>query len=156
MAAIVATAAGAGLSPVAPGTMGSLVALPIAYFTRHWSWEVRLAFWGFLTLVGTWAAKVFDQLMETRDNQCIVIDEVIGIGITSWTVGDDLKTWCFAFVCFRFFDILKPPPVRQVDRWSKNKSAWSAGFGVIADDMVAGLQGLGLIILLQGLHFLPT
>jgi len=161
LALLIATALGAGLSPVAPGTMGTLMALPVAYFTRHLPWGYRLAFWGVLTGIGTWAAKVFDELMETNDNPCIVIDEVIGLGITSWTAGDDFKTWIAAFILFRFFDILKPPPVRQVDLWSKSKSvgfasAWRAGFGVIADDMIAGLQGLGLIILLQALKFLPA
>ena len=150
-----ATALGAGLFPVAPGTMGTLVAMPLAYFTADWDWFLKVFLWSGLTLVGTWSAKVFDELMETSDNQNIVIDEVVGLGITSWTAGHDPKTWIAAFVLFRFFDVLKPPPVRQIDLWSKNQpSPWWKGFGVIADDIVAGFQGLGVILLLQWLGLL--
>jgi phosphatidylglycerophosphatase A len=152
---LIATALGSGLLPVAPGTMGTLAAIPLAYATRHWDWTFRVCLWGGLTLLGTWAAKVFDQTMETSDNQNIVIDEVIGLGITAWTAGDDPKTWVAAFIFFRVFDILKPPPVRGVDSWSKKQSSpWWGGFGVIADDMIAGFEGLGVILLLQWLRVL--
>jgi phosphatidylglycerophosphatase A len=154
-ALIVATALGAGLFPVAPGTMGTIMALPLAYATRHWDWPIRVVLWSLLTLIGTWSAKVFDQLMQTNDNQNIVIDEVIGLGITAWTAGDDPKNWIAAFVLFRIFDVLKPPPVRGVDRWSKNQaSPWWGGFGVIADDMIAGFEALGVMLLLQFLRVL--
>jgi len=146
----VATALGAGLFPVAPGTMGTLVALPIAYFTNEWDLMARVLFWLGWMILGTWAAMVFDQMMKTGDNQNIVIDEVIGLGITAWTAGRDLKTLAAAFVLFRIFDVIKPPPVRQLDRWSKNQSSpWAGGFGVIADDIVAGLQALAVILVLQ-------
>jgi phosphatidylglycerophosphatase A len=89
-------------------------------------------------------------MMGTGDNQNIVIDEVIGLGITAWTAGRDLKTLFAAFVLFRFFDVIKPPPVRQVDLWSKRQaSPWAGGFGVIADDIVAGFQALAVILVLQ-------
>ncbi|MEO5970698.1 MAG: phosphatidylglycerophosphatase A [Bdellovibrionia bacterium] len=149
----IATALGAGLFPIAPGTMGTLVALPIAYYTNEWDLTARLLFWVGLTVLGSWAATVFDQMMKTGDNQNIVIDEVIGLGITAWTAGRDLKTLAVAFVLFRIFDVVKPPPVRQVDLWSKNQaSPWAGGFGVIADDIVAGFQALGVILVLQYLH----
>lgn len=154
MVSLVATAFGVGFSPFAPGTLGSLVGLPIAFFTRDWHWIERVGLWGGLIILGTWAAQAFDRLMQTHDNQSIVIDEVVGLGISAWTAGNDLKAWVAAFVLFRFFDILKPPPVRQVDQWSKNKSDWTGGFGVIADDVIAGLQALCLLILLQFFHIL--
>jgi phosphatidylglycerophosphatase A len=155
-ALLVATALGAGLFPIAPGTMGTLIALPLAYATRDWSWPIRVMLWVALTALGTWSAKVFDETMGTNDNQNIVIDEVIGLGITAWTAGNDLKTWIAAFFFFRVFDILKPPPVRGVDQWSKKQaSPWWGGFGVIADDMIAGFEGLGVILLLQWMHILP-
>jgi phosphatidylglycerophosphatase A len=152
----IGTALGAGLLPLAPGTMGTLVGVPIAYFTNSWEWPWRVALWGGLTILGTWAAQVFDQTMGTKDNQNIVIDEVVGFGITAWTAGHDFKTLLAAFVLFRFFDVLKPPPVRQMDGWSKKQASptWE-GFGVMADDMIAGFQGLGLILLLQWLDILP-
>jgi phosphatidylglycerophosphatase A len=151
----VATASGAGLFPVAPGTMGTLVGLPIAYWTQGASPSLRILFWLVLFLVGTWAAQVFDETMKTQDNQCIVIDEVVGMGITAWTAGESLNTWIFAFLAFRFFDILKPPPIRKIDTWSKNQTSrgWS-GFGVMADDVIASFEGLLVVILLQKLGFL--
>ncbi len=150
-----ATASGAGLSPVAPGTFGSVVGLPIAYSTQGGSVLARGFFWTVLFLLGTWSAQVFDETMKTQDHQSIVIDEVVGMGITAWTAGDDWTTWIVAFLAFRFFDILKPPPIRYVDAWSKNQTSrgWG-GFGVMADDVIAGFEGLGVVILLQKLGFL--
>lgn len=164
-AVLTATALGAGLVPKAPGTMGTLVAIPLALATRNWEWTFRIALWLGITALGTWGARAFDSLMKTGDNQCIVIDEVVGLGITSWTLfgsGSSVAGWCAAFVLFRFFDILKLPPVRQVDQWSKKKSleasplaSWWGGFGVMADDILAGLQGLAIMILLQHFRILP-
>ena len=152
----IATALGAGLFPVAPGTMGTLVAIPLAYWTHSWPVLFQVLFWALLILVGSGSAKVFDEAMGTSDNQNIVIDEVIGLGITAWTAGTAYQSWIAAFVLFRFFDVLKPPPVGQIDQWSKNQSSpWLRGFGVIADDMMAGFQALAVILLLQFLHFLP-
>ncbi len=151
----VATASGAGLFPVAPGTMGSLVGLPIAYWTRAWPWHFRLAAFTAVTLLGMCVEKVFDEMMQTHDNQNIVIDEVVGVWVTAWTAGEDPRTWLAAFLLFRVFDVLKPPPIRQVDKWSQNQSSpgWG-GFGVVADDLIAGLEGLGVVVLLQVLGVL--
>ena len=156
--AFISTAGGAGLFPWGPGTMGTLVGIPIAYGLSGMSWPLRLLFWGAVTLLGSWAATVFDRLMDTKDNQNIVIDEVIGYGISAWSVGTDPKSIMTAFLLFRLFDILKLPPVRQVDRWSRNKAgkagSWWNGFGVIADDILAGLQALAVILVLQSMHWL--
>jgi phosphatidylglycerophosphatase A len=155
---VVSTALGAGLSPVAPGTMGSIVALPLAWWSNSWDWPCRVALWAALTAIGTWAATAFDRTMGTSDNQNIVIDEVIGLGITAWTAGRDPKLLAASLVLFRFFDIVKPPPVRQIDLWSKKKSKapngspYWGGFGVIADDIAAGFQGLIVMLILQALH----
>ena len=77
------------------------------------------------------------------------------MGVTAWTAGEDLKTWVCAFLVFRVLDILKPPPIGKVDRWSKSRTSrgWG-GFGVMADDLVAALEGLAIVILLQKLKFL--
>jgi phosphatidylglycerophosphatase A len=150
----VATALGAGLFPVAPGTMGTLIGVPLAYWSTDWPVWGRVLLWAGLVAIGTWSATTFDQLMGTKDNQNIVIDEVIGLGIASWTAGRDFKSWVAAFLLFRVFDIIKIPPVRQLDAWSKKKSnpTWG-GFGVIADDMAAGLQALACLVLLQWTDF---
>lgn len=168
-ALVVATAGGAGLTPIAPGTMGALIAVPIAYFTAHSDTFFRLALWIGLLALGTWSAKVLDEIMGSEDNQNIVIDEVVGLGIAAWTAGIHFNTLFAAFVLFRFFDILKPPPVRQIDRWSKiqasrrddrdgasaTRALWWGGFGVMADDVMAGFQALFVILLLQHYQVLP-
>jgi phosphatidylglycerophosphatase A len=153
-ALFVATAGGAGLLPKAPGTFGAIVGLPIAYFTQTWSLEARLGLWIGLTAIGTWSAQVFDQLMQSTDNQNIVIDEVVGMGITAWTAGTDWKSWLAAFILFRLFDIWKPYPIRLLDLWSKKSPGWS-GFGVMADDILAGFYGLIVMILLQKFGIIP-
>lgn len=159
----IGTALGAGLVPFAPGTAGTLAALPVAYFTSDWHWSARVALWGSLLVAGTWAAKVFDETMGTSDNQNIVMDEVVGLGITAWTTGHDPAALLVAFVLFRFFDIVKPWPVRSIDRWSKKKASegtatasWYGGLGVMADDVAAGFQGLLCMLVLQWLRWLPT
>lgn len=154
----IATALGFGLSPVAPGTMGTLVGVAVVYFSNplQLSWKVLI--WSVLLVSGTWSASVIDQLTHKKDNQKIVIDEVVGYGITAWTAQNHWSTLIAAFLLFRFFDIFKLPPVRQIDQWSKNrtvsKSFWS-GFGVMADDLVAGFQALLVILFLQLLQLLP-
>lgn len=147
-----ATACGAGLSPYGPGTAGTLFAIPLAYSTQNWEFWARLGLWIGILGIGTWSAKVFDELMETSDNQNVVIDEVLGLGIASWAAGESLAAWIAAFLFFRLFDITKPPPVRQFDRWSKNASGWLGGFMVMMDDLVAGFQALAIVLILQWLH----
>jgi phosphatidylglycerophosphatase A len=172
-ATLIATALGAGLIPLAPGTWGTIVSIPLAWVSGEWELAARLAFWSGLLLAGIWAASVFDEVMRTGDNQSIVIDEVVGFGITAWSAGKDPRALVVAFVAFRIFDILKPFPIRQIDLWSKKKaSAWSlaaakgasrgqdklsrywGGFGVMADDVMAGIYGLAVIALLQWLDVL--
>lgn len=152
----IATAGGAGLVPRAPGTAGSVVGIPILLFTTDWNLSSRLVFLAGLTLLGIWAAQVFDSGSGTQDNQKIVIDEVIGMYITGWTCPHTWISIAIAFALFRFFDVTKLPPVRQVDRWSKKPShagsfvgRWKNGIGVVADDVLAGFQGLIVMLVLQ-------
>jgi len=70
------------------------------------------------------------------------------MGITAWTAPDSLRAWITAFLLFRLFDIWKPFPIRHVDRWSKRTPGMS-GFGVMADDALAGVYGLLAMMILQ-------
>ncbi|MEK6706793.1 MAG: phosphatidylglycerophosphatase A [Bdellovibrionota bacterium] len=164
----ISTVCGVGLLPLAPGTFGALAAIPVVYLTTDLHWLLRSLFWSLVIIMGTWAAKVFDQLMDSHDNQNIVIDEAVGIAITAWTAGGHLQTLAVAFVIFRFFDIVKLPPVRQVDAMSikiskdadKNilgfiSPEWRTAMTVMADDIIAGFQGLFIVLVLQKLGFLP-
>ncbi len=160
----VATAGGSGLLPLAPGTWGTMAAIPLALALDSWSFAARAAFWFALFALGTWSAVVFDETNGTQDNQNIVIDEVVGYGITAWHAHADPRSILAAFVLFRFFDMVKPWPVHRVDAWSHQHSkqgsaaqrAWWTGFGVMADDALAGVLALGCMTLLQHLGWLSS
>jgi len=128
---------GAGLSPVAPGTVGTLVAFPIAAALRAYAGDV-----GFLLAilaalaVGVWAADRTGRDLGVPDHGAIVCDEVAAFLLVLFFVGPEPLRQAFAFVLFRIFDIVKPPPANFIDR------AWRHGFGVMADDIVAAFYAL--------------
>ena len=134
---------GAGLAPVAPGTFGTLVAIPIALLVRTYAGDatyvvVTLAFFA----VGAWASHVTGRALGTADHGSIVIDEVAAFLAVLFFTGTTPLRIAIAFVLFRFFDIVKPPPVRQVDAALKN------GVGVMLDDVVAA--GYALLVFAIG------
>ena len=127
------TFGGAGLSPKAPGTMGTLAALPLAAVTL-WAgplWHMSIVL--LLTVFSIWACEMYQRQVGGHDRQEIVIDEVIGLLITVTWLPLTWQTLVASFILFRFFDILKPFPIRWLDRHIKG------GVGVIADDVGAGL-----------------
>ena len=135
-----------GFSPFAPGTCGSLCALPFAWVivSQGGKWALLFAscFIFFLGwLLCRWALT---QLNE-EDPQIIVIDEVAGQWLTLVIVPIDPLWYCVAFVLFRVFDIYKPWPVSFIDRNIKN------AFGIMLDDIAAGVYAL---IGIQILYFL--
>ena len=131
---------GAGLAPVAPGTFGTLVAIPIAIFLRaHFPGPVFVAAIVAFALIGAWAAQVTGRDLGVPDHGAIVWDEVVAFLLVLYFVGDDGVRVAVAFLVFRLFDIVKPPPIRQLDARLKN------GFGVMVDDLVAA--GYTLIVL---------
>ncbi len=148
LAALVATVLGVGYSPFMPGTMGTLAAVPLAYVVMAYG---QLALWAttlLVTLVGTWAAGRFCRLTGKHDNQSIVIDEVAGYLLTLALVPRTPANLVLAFFLFRLFDIAKPWPIRVVDRRVKG------GFGVMADDLLAGL--VGAVVLRLAAPYLPA
>lgn len=140
LAKAIATALGAGYSPIAPGTCGTAVAVPLAWLLAGlplWQFSViTLA----VTLVGVWAAATADRAWGTHDSGRIVIDEVAGYLVTVALV--DRTNWIvlgIGFVVFRFFDIVKPPPVRWLDE------NLPGGWGVVLDDIAAGIMGAAVM-----------
>jgi phosphatidylglycerophosphatase A len=128
---------GAGLSPVAPGTVGTLVAMPLAAALRAVTNDagylvvVALSF-----IVGVWAAGATGRALGVADHGAIVWDEVVAFLLVLYFVGPDPLRQAFAFLLFRVFDIVKLPPARQIDR------EWHGGFGVMADDLIAAFYAL--------------
>lgn len=134
---------GAGLAPVAPGTFGTLVAIPMAIALRAYASDavyllVVAAFLG----IGVWAAAVAGRNLGVPDHGAIVWDEVVAFLLVLFFVDGDGVAVALAFLLFRLFDIVKPPPIRQLDAALKN------GFGVMLDDLLAA--GYTLLVLALG------
>jgi len=146
IAKLLATALGAGYSPVAPGTCGTAVAVPLAWALRDLPmWQFAVVAAG-VTAVGIAAAQRADHAWGTHDSGRIVIDEVAGYLVTMLPVAKGhWAPLAIGFVVFRFFDIVKPPPVRWLDE------NLPGGWGVVLDDVAAGVMG-AIVMLLLG-HF---
>jgi phosphatidylglycerophosphatase A len=144
LAKFLATSGGAGYVPKMPGHCGTAVGILIAWAT----WDLPLWQFGIVTLlitaVGIWAAGVADKAWGTHDNQMIVIDETAGVLVTLLPVArHGWPALACAFVLFRFFDIVKPPPVRWIDE------QLPGGWGVVLDDVGAGVQAAVCLFALQ-------
>ena len=144
---------GSGLSPIAPGTVGTLWA-----WLAFWAMDPYLSKpqWGFVLLaglfVGWWACTVAARNLAVADPSAVVWDEVIAFWIILWLVtpagfGAQLS----AFLLFRYFDAAKPGPVAWADTLFKARSGapvgWAQGFGIVLDDLVAALCTLFVIAL---------
>jgi phosphatidylglycerophosphatase A len=130
---------GSGLSPRAPGTVGTLVAIPIAHALWAWSNDVVfLAVTITLLFAGAWAAQRTGAALGVADDGAIVIDEIVAFLLVLFFVGSDARRIALAFVLFRLFDIVKPPPIRTIDARMKS------GVGVMVDDIVAA--GFALVV----------
>jgi phosphatidylglycerophosphatase A len=150
-ALLLATWWGSGLSPRAPGTVGSVAALPFCYL-----WLLTLPGWGVagvafvLLFLGVWAATQAGEAWGKVDHGAIVIDEVLGqllaLAIPFYVMSTSvisLELLLIGFVLFRLFDVSKPWPVSYFD------NHWKSGWGVMMDDVAAGvLAGLGALLVL--------
>lgn len=133
IASAIAVWFGCGLSPVAPGTVGSLGALPIYFAVRGWG---PLAIGGaalIVTVIGVWAAGIVASRARVKDPQFVVVDEVAGTLIALMAAPSSLAGVTAGFVLFRLFDIVKLFPARDAERLP-------GGWGIVLDDVVAGLQ----------------
>ena len=124
---------GSGLSPWAPGTAGTLVAVPLFLLVADWSLPMFTAFIVVTALLGIWFCDAASRELGVHDHPGIVWDEFVGYWITMWAL-PVTWTWIVAgFVVFRIFDILKPWPIGPLDKKVKG------GFGIMIDDIVAGV-----------------
>ena len=143
-AVAVATAAGAGFAPKAPGTAGSVVGVLIYLLIEGLNLGAYyLHVIIFFFVVGIWASSRVEHLWG-HDSQRIVIDEVVGQMITFGIAAGRYRLPAFyiflGFGLFRLFDIVKPFPIRRLERFK-------GGFGVVADDVGAGLYALAVLTL---------
>ncbi len=137
----IATWFGVGLLPKAPGTWGSLAALPFAWLIAAYAGQLwLLAASAVLIAIGTAAAQAYGRAKGVADAPEIVVDEVAGQWLTLTVVPPDLLLYAIGFVLFRIADIAKPWPANLVDRRLKN------GFGVMLDDMVVAVYASGTLL----------
>lgn len=133
IARAIATLGGAGYARYAPGTVGSILALPFAWLIAWSGGRFALLVAGVVALaVGAWASELYVSHTGTFDPKECVIDELAGQWITCAFAPLSFPAFALAFVLFRVFDIWKPWPVRQAEHLH-------GGFGVMADDLVAAL-----------------
>ena len=132
----IATGFGAGYLPKAPGTWGSLLALPLHYFLRQLApnhYALALAGIFFIAVI---TAGQAEKILDRKDPGVVVIDEVIGMLITLIAAPNSPLIWLLGFLIFRFFDIFKPYPIRLIDQ------RVNGGMGIVLDDVLAGIYSL--------------
>jgi phosphatidylglycerophosphatase A len=138
---------GAGLSPWAPGTLGTLLAIPMALCLRWYAGDIEYAAVVVVLFgIGVWASQVTGSELDQPDHGGIVIDEVVAFLLVLFFTGITPERIAIAFALFRFFDIVKPPPIRQLDARMKN------GLGVMLDDLLAA--GFTLLVFAVGQRIL--
>jgi len=128
-----ATFFGVGKIPKAPGTWGSLAALPFAALMMLVGPFFYMGLCLALTPLSIFAAETYEQVHGGHDSSEIVIDEVLGMWIAIIWLPMTWQTFLIGFLLFRFFDVLKPWPISYLDRHVKG------GVGVVVDDVLAGL-----------------
>ena len=145
---LIATSFGAGFSPVAPGTMGPLVAILVwyilslcmAYSTLQWTLAGLIVVF---TIIGVWSATVSERYWG-EDPSKVVIDETVGEwnALLAVPVGQHWAYILAAFVLFRFFDIFKPLGVRSMENLK-------GGYGIMADDILSGVYAAVVMLLVD-------
>lgn len=133
----------AGNLPVAPGTFGSLIGLALCFGLAANPLPLAIILAVLLILFAIWIANAAEKILKRSDPGCIVIDEIAGMVVTFIGLPFNFATAVTGFILFRILDILKPFPIRILDK------RVSGGLGIVADDVVAGIfANLSLRIIL--------
>jgi len=125
---------GAGFSPVAPGTAGSLIAVLLIYFLPPVNVWIVIAVLVLLFFAGVYTGTQVEK-EKGHDPSIVVIDEFVGMGISLLFLEKDWRFFLIAFILFRIFDIVKPPPINQSQKLA-------GGYGIMMDDVLAGFYAL--------------
>ncbi|MEN3028201.1 MAG: phosphatidylglycerophosphatase A [Aquificaceae bacterium] len=139
---LIATGFYLGRFRYAPGTVGTLLGIPLVYVLVH-KWWLTLTLGLFLYLLAVWSAGYLVELTGEKDPEEVVIDEVVGYFLSFLLIEPTFKAMLAGFLTFRVLDIVKPYPVRLFERLP-------GGHGVVADDAVAGLINALLLYFLLG------
>ena len=138
---------GTGLAPVALGTVGTLLAYPLYQVLAPYLSSIEL--FGVIVLffvLGVWACELTGRAMGIADHSGMVWDEVVAMLLILLVIPAGLYWWIAAFFLFRFFDVVKPQPIRYFDQTLKG------GFGVMFDDLLAAGYAIAAIKGLQWLE----
>lgn len=144
---IITTGFGAGYSPIAPGTMGALLAVLIWYiitlfFSSVSLFLITLALIIVFTLLGIRSSNKMEKIWG-KDPSIIVVDEMVGVWIPLLAVNPfNVYYTCAAFILFRFFDILKPLGIKKMENLK-------GGVGIMMDDILSGIYSLLIVIVLK-------
>ncbi len=128
-----ATNGGLGFAPVAPGTFGTLAGIPAFYYLSGFPGPLQFITLLAIIALSVWLCQRAGEYFNEADDGRIVFDELAGYLVAVAFLPFTWGTALLAFFWFRFFDILKPPPIGYIDRNFKN------GFGVTFDDVLAGV-----------------
>ena len=136
---------GTGLVPMMPGTFGSLATVPILYAMSFVTFDVFITITFLSFLVGIYLCGKTARDLKMHDHGSIVWDEVVGMMVTFIAIPINPFSLLLGFLLFRFFDILKPWPIRVFDKHVHG------GFGIMIDDIVAGIMACAC---LHGIFYL--
>ena len=132
---------GTGLAPVAPGTFGSIPGLLLFWLTLDFGLYVQLGIAVTMTVAGIWICGESARRIGVHDHGGIVWDEIVGMYVTLLVAPVSIVGFVAAFVLFRFMDIVKPWPIRDLDH------RIHGGLGIMLDDLLAALYAASLLLL---------
>lgn len=138
MAAWLATGGGIGRAPIAPGTFGTLLGIPLYLALAGLPPAAYAAAVLVLFVAGVWLCSVAEERLGRRDHPAIVWDEIVGYLIAVWLAPDGWLWIAAGFVLFRLFDVWKPFPIRRIEHLPR-------GLGAMADDALAGVYAFGVL-----------
>lgn len=134
---------GTGALPIAPGTFGTLIAIPFYLLVQSLSLTPYLILTIVLTIVSIWICDKVSKEIKVHDHQGMCLDEIVGFFVTMIAAPKGAAWIILGFFLFRLFDIWKPFPIRFVDQ------RVGGGFGIVIDDVLAGIYASVVIQLLS-------
>jgi phosphatidylglycerophosphatase A len=142
-----ATGCYVGNIPIAPGTFGSVWGIPLSYLISNINLWYGLTFIIMFSGFAVFVSGKAEKQLGAKDPGCIVIDEIAGLLVTFWGLPFNIFTILTGFVIFRCFDIVKPFPIKRVER------NVPGGLGIVLDDIMAGVYAnLTIRVIIWGLE----
>ncbi|MDY0296288.1 MAG: phosphatidylglycerophosphatase A [Acidobacteriota bacterium] len=140
---IISTFFNVGYLPLAPGSWASLLTAAVLFLASRWLQTTSFLWLMLATLpvfiIGVYASHRAEKLLGSKDPQPIVIDEVAGQMVALWWTPVTIPAYLAAFLLFRILDIFKPFPINRIDRGVRG------GWGIMLDDVLAGLYVVGIM-----------